>query len=243
MRGVQIARRFGQELKLYYNGSLDNRKFEWEEVIDKEPFNRFSYVDRYPNEIPVLFEQYPEEEEYFKLIEDQLNTYGSSVIEGWMQDHRYFDEELGRQLFSPSQELLEKLRQKYEVTDNCLSIAVMKRHFLIEPLIDKEPLNRKVISEIEELGNTYDKIFLMSDDIDLIRKSYKDMPENVQYLDYDFETCLYLPSLCKDIMMSAEATSWWSVVLSDYKNKRVMFTVPYTTLGFGVTVNNYKFTF
>ena len=130
----KLAQELDQEFALYYNGSLHNSKYSWLKVKDREPFNKFKYVERYPSYLPVIFEKDPYDKNIYEITKERvkksLEKYGMAAIEGWFQYRGNFDVEYARELFKVSEEKIDALREKYAISDNTLCVIAIQSNSL-----------------------------------------------------------------------------------------------------------------
>ena len=144
----------------------------------------------------------------------------NGIFYGWKESEQFFDQNLIRKIYSPSENIKIQNKNKFGNFENSLFISVRRGDFLkISYFIC---LNAKFYNDAyNKLNKKYDKIFLSTDD-------YKWCKENIHIPDIIFlenETpinTIYIASMCKDFIISNSTFSWWCAWLGEINNGTII---------------------
>lgn len=158
-------------------------------------------------------------------------------LNGYFQSEKYFNhhrEEILK-FFSPTQDIIEKLKTKYPFIDksNICSIHVRRGDYLRLP--HHHPVCSSVYygEAINYIGGN--NVFLVfSDDIDWCKNTFKGSSFIFVEGNTDFED-LYLMSMCKNNIIANSSFSWWGAWLN--KNPDKIVIAPNIWFGNAVTHN------
>lgn len=146
------------------------------------------------------------------------------LLKGYYQSYKYFDQDYIRDLFSPSDEIKEEIYRKYPIlkSEMVTSINVRRGDYL--QVIDTFPVcgmnyYDRAIKKIGSKGY----FIVTSDDIRWCKKHFKKYGDNFIFVEnvptyIDF----YIPTLCKNNIISNGTFSWWGAFLNVCPNKRVI---------------------
>lgn len=157
-------------------------------------------------------------------------------LNGYFQSEKYFNhrrEEI-LQFFSPTQDIIEKLKTKYPFISksNICSIHVRRGDYLRLP--NHHPVCSSVYygEAINYIGGN--NVFLVfSDDIEWCKNTFKGSSFIFVEGNTDFED-LYLMSMCKNNIIANSSFSWWGAWLNKNVDKKVVAP----SIWFGPGVNH-----
>ena len=215
--GKHLSYKYGTELRLdirfYDNPGLPLRYF----LLDKFP-------NTFPNtniNVTLTGPIYPiiDDFNYRELPKPVGSNY---YLDGYWQSERFFkeSEELIREDFQPSKEILDKISNTPLIDTNTISLHVRRTDYLNSN--DYHPVQTIEYYEkaIEMIGD-YDHIFVFSDDIQWCKDNLKF--DNMIFIEgfTDIED-LYLMSMCKHNVIANSSFSWWGAWLNNNPNKKVV---------------------
>jgi len=165
--------------------------------------------------------------EYSEVNPVEENT----VFDGYFQSTKNwfgFDDQI-REIFQPSQEVIDELRSKYPQLNQpkTLSIHVRRGEYLQFPEIHPT-ISVEYIQEALKIIGEYSTVFLFTEDEsrwpgsrDFVMNNFS-FP-NVVFLneDQDWKE-LYLMGLCENHIISNSTFSWWATFLNKNKNKKIV---------------------
>lgn len=145
-------------------------------------------------------------------------------LNGYFQSEKYFNHHREKilQFFSPTQDIIKKLKTKYPFISksNICSIHVRRGDYLRLP--NHHPVCSSVYygEAINYIGGN--NVFLVfSDDIEWCKHTFKGSSFIFVEGNTDFED-LYLMSMCKNNIIANSSFSWWGAWLNNNKNKVVI---------------------
>ena len=206
------------------------RKEEW--------FRNLEYVTGVPDSSFV----YEEKTFAYQPIVYPLGT-TKLVIKGWFQTQKYFNEDVVRRLFAPSEQLRSCLMSKYahelrhpEVT----SIHVRRGDYLKYPesfpFVGKGYLRDAVARVINRTGTRDMPFVVLSDDVPWCRtffteRSFKGLRFSFSDADSPVDDMM-LASLCKNNIISNSSFGWWGAWLNAHPGKKVFAPSPWLGIMF-----------
>ena len=146
------------------------------------------------------------------------------LLRGYYQSYKYFDSDYIRELFSASDEIKEEIYDKYPMLreKEVTSINVRRGDYLL--LIDTFPICGMSYFKqaIEKIGSQ-GCFIVTSDDIQWCKKQFGKLKGNFIFVEneptyIDF----YIPTLCKNNIISNGTFSWWGAFLNQSPDKRVI---------------------
>lgn len=156
----------------------------------------------------------------FHFVNVNLTWNESLEFYGYFQSSKYFYgyESQIRTIFMPTNEFIEKIKEKYPQikNENTLSLHIRRGDYLsisnVLPIVDISYFN-----ECIRQNGEYDTLFIFTNDKDWAREnlSYDNMVI-VDHLD-DYEE-LWMMSLCKNNILSNSSFSWWGAFLNSHSN-------------------------
>lgn len=168
--------------------------------------------------------------EVLKQIEDQSSRFsplrhdGQTLIDGYFQSAKYFDEHLVRSIFSPDSAMIDYLRKKYgKWLDSPGVTGISVRHggdYLRIP--DRHPFVgfgyfKRAISSFPE--NT--QFIVCSDDIHWCKKHFRG--GRFHFIEGESVLVqLYVHALCQNNIISNSSFSWWGAWLNANPGKKVI---------------------
>lgn len=164
--------------------------------------------------------EYKEIDHFYQTIPFQ----DGMLLKGYYQSYKYFDQDYIRDLFSPSDEIKEEIYRKYPIlkSETVTSINVRRGDYL--QVIDTFPVcgmnyYDRAIKKIGSKGY----FIVTSDDIRWCKKHFKKYGDNFVFVEnvptyIDF----YIPTLCKNNIISNGTFSWWGAFLKVCPDKRVV---------------------
>lgn len=146
------------------------------------------------------------------------------LLKGYYQSYKYFDQDYVKELFSPSDKIKEEIYSKYPIlkSETVTSINVRRGDYL--QVIDTFPVCGINYYEraIKKMG-VKGYFIVTSDDIRWCKKHLKKYGDNFIFVEgmptyIDF----YIPTLCKNNIISNGTFSWWGAFLNVHPDKRVV---------------------
>lgn len=142
---------------------------------------------------------------------------------GYYQSSKNFknQKEKIRELFLPTEEFIEKIKNKYPkiLKKNSVSIHVRRGDYLtisdILPVIDKSYIDES----LKRIGK-YNHIFIFSNDKKWCEENLKYKNSTIVYDFEDYEE-LWAMSLCNHNIMSNSSFSWWGSYININKDKKI----------------------
>lgn len=222
-----LSKLYNQPISLYTNGSFDNHKLYYEnELANCGLFDKYQFVESYPKETPVIFESV---DGSYEQIAERLQQGLDVAIEGDFYFNVDIDAQTMKEVFSPSQELIDYMNQHYAPTENTLYIDLTpgdiysKHEFAVAGL-----MLDSVYQNLER--KTFDKIILKSDYIDFFQTGGFEEIFGGQTITYIGEepdarfaesAKIMFPYMCGSSIISNNLEAWWGTVLNPYENKQV----------------------
>lgn len=184
---------------------------------------------RHAMEYKTIFKNFswPTKNDHPKLLHETIPWQYTPIVpkdnvcyDGFFQCSKYFDEDFTQWLFSPSDDIQNQIKERYEELfklDNICALHVRRGDYLNlrqHPTQSMEYFN----AAMENINaNTY---IIFSDDILWCKKNFKGNQyhfiEDVDYIE------LFLQARCDHNIISNSSFSWWGAYLNPKKNKRVM---------------------
>lgn len=146
------------------------------------------------------------------------------ILRGYYQSYKYFDEEYVKKIFAPSDEIKEEIIKKYPVLRNkeVTSINVRRGDYL--QVIDTFPIcaMNYFREAIKRIG-TKRPFIVTSDDIDWCKSNFKSCDGDFTFVENESTYIdFYIPTLCKNNIISNGTFSWWGAYLNSHPHKRVI---------------------
>ena len=143
-------------------------------------------------------------------------------LDGYFQSEKYFIESSNFIIdeLSPTIDNLNKLRDKYPIYKNNISIHIRRTDYITSNGFHPVQSIEYYKSAIEIISD-YDNIFVFSDDINWCRENLKF--DNMIFIhgNDDVED-IWLMSLCNHNVIANSSFSWWGAWLNKNKNKKVI---------------------
>ena len=155
-------------------------------------------------------------------------------LDGYFQSEKYFIEssDVIRKELEPSVNILNKLRQKYPIDKNNISIHIRRTDYITSNGYHPVQPIEYYKQAIEIIGD-YDNIFVFSDDINWCKENLKF--NNMIFIDgNDDVEDMWLMSLCKNNVIANSSFSWWGAWLNNNPIKKVV--APKNWFGSGKSV-------
>jgi hypothetical protein len=158
----------------------------------------------------------------------------STLISGYFQSERYFDEPLVRSLFSIDEETKRYIDSKYGhlLSKNITSIHIRRGDYIknadYHPICSLNYFRRAM----ETIGK--DSSFLIvTNDLEWCKRKFRG--ENIYFSDQESAVVdLYLQSMCTNNIISNSSFSWWGAWLNQNPNKVVIAPTPW----FGISAQH-----
>lgn len=158
----------------------------------------------------------------------QIPYHDNMEIRGWFQSEKYFLDHRKEiiDLFSPSNEILEYLRDKYaDIIDHPNAVAVHFRSYLQEDPNQKVYANPGI--DYYEKAMSYfpeDTLFVVfSPQMKWCKDNFSRMGKNIRFIESETHYHdLYLMSLCKHNIIANSTFSWWAAYLNKNPSKKVI---------------------
>jgi hypothetical protein len=153
-------------------------------------------------------------------------------LDGYWQDHRYFNDLRDKIVRGYSFSKLNNCN--LELLKNVDGSACVGMHIRRGDKIDIEgniilglDYYKEAIHKIKErIGEQKIKLLVFSDDIEWARENLSNLKENISYVDHnkgeDSFRDMQLMSMCHHNIIGASTFSWWSAYLNQNKNKIVI---------------------
>ena len=155
----------------------------------------------------------------------------NTVFDGYFQSTKNwfgFDDQI-REIFQPSQEVIDELRSKYPQLNQpkTLSIHVRRGEYLQFPEIHPT-ISVEYIQEALKIIGEYSTVFIFTEDESRWPGSRDFVMNNFSFPnvvfpreDQDWKE-LYLMGLCENHIISNSTFSWWATFLNKNKNKKIV---------------------
>jgi glycosyltransferase involved in cell wall biosynthesis len=209
--GYSLAKKHGIEYKLYpeHSATLHNHPKQYlDTIFSKLPI--VNSVDGFSTIREQQFEYSP-----LSLTNDRI-----TLLDGHFQSYKYFEREVDsiRELFAPSQEMVEKLTNKFKPKD-AVSLHVRRGDYTT---LSQYHHNLSIDYYLNALDyfKSY-RVLVFSDDIDWCKSSFKGDRFTFVEGQSDLED-LYLMSMCAHNITANSTFSWWGAMLNQNKNKQVV---------------------
>lgn len=230
----KLSAQYNQEIRLYVNGSKDNNKEYYENILEPSGiFSNYVFTEEYPIEETVLFEN---TETFEQEVAERGNSGQDIIIDGDFFWHKNaIDYADLKAKFSPSQTLLDFM-SNYGISGNTLYIDAepfMKRskdEFALAGIL--------LAKQLEHFNNkSFDKVFVRSSYADFFKTAgFEEITgtNNIVYIDpadipeiYREATEVMFPYLCTSSVISNYITSWYGHVLNKQQGHEVGILFPY----------------
>lgn len=164
--------------------------------------------------------EYKEEDHFYHPVPftDEM------LLRGYYQSYKYFDENYVKELFAPSEEIRQEILTKYPIlkSGEVTSINVRRGDYLL--VIDTFPVcSMNYFKEAIRKIGTKGPFIVTSDDIKWCKANFKEcygdfifVENQPTYVDF------YIPTLCKNNIISNGTFSWWGAYLNPHPEKRVI---------------------
>ena len=143
-------------------------------------------------------------------------------LDGYWQSEKFFkgSEDLIREDFKPSEEILKKISKIKFIEGNTISLHVRRSDYITSNGYHPVQSIEYYQKAIEMIGN-YDNIFVFSDDIQWCKNNLKF--DNMIFIEglTDIED-LYLMSMCKNNVIANSTFSWWGAWLNNNPGKKII---------------------
>lgn len=222
-----LSKLYNQPVSLYINGSYKNHKKYYEEILAHcGLFDKYPFVETYPSEIPVIFEHTENSEE---RIAERGQQGLDIVIEGDFYFYVDIDIERAIEIFSPSNELVEYMNERYSPTKDTLYIDLTpgdifcKNEFAVAELILE-----KIMPKFQ--GKNFDKVIVKSNYFDFFQTGNIEEivgNNNIMYVGEEPEerfaesAKVMLPYMCGNCIISNNLESWWGTIFNPFKDKQI----------------------
>lgn len=162
-------------------------------------------------------------EKQFKYVDYNYTFKEPTEFFGYFQSSKNFKnkKEIIRDLFLPTEEFIEKIKNKYPkiLEKDSVSIHVRRGDYLnisdILPTIDKSYIDES----LKTIGE-YKNIFIFSNDKKWCEENLKYDNSTIIYDLQDYEE-LWGMSLCNHNIMSNSSFSWWGSYINKNKDKKI----------------------
>jgi len=141
---------------------------------------------------------------------------GGGLFHGYKESEQFFDKDLIRNIYSPTENDKKEINKKFGNLENSLFVSVRRGDFL--KINDFICLKSNFYNDAYKLLNKkYDKILLSSDDFKWCKENIH-IP-NIIFLEDEMPiNTIYIASLCKDFIISNSTFSWWCAWLGEINN-------------------------
>ncbi len=146
-----------------------------------------------------------------------------AILDGFFQSEKYFikNEKEIRELFKPTQEVIDTINGKYchLLSGNTISLHVRRGDY-VNNSSNHPPCALSYYNKaLDILGD--DKVLVFSDDIEWCKDVF--IGDRFIYIDNEKDYIeLYMMSLCKNNIISNSSFSWWGAWLNKNKHKKVI---------------------
>ena len=155
--------------------------------------------------------------EYSKLpLSDNI------LLSGYFQTEKYFKHRRGEilDLFSPTEEQLTYIRDKYGSLDNTCSIHIRRGDYILQPghhPVCSPQYYQEAIGRMSE-GT---KFLIFSDDIPFCKQSF--IGDSFIFIENELDYIdMYIMSMCTNNIIANSTFSWWGAWLNKNENKVVI---------------------
>ena len=152
------------------------------------------------------------------------------IKNSYLQSHLYFNKYRNNiiNLFYPDEDSIKYMKDKYPILfDNTfIKVSIHIRQKWGARLKYNNSFIKKAINYIKNLLKLNNIIFcIFGDDINDIKKLFKDINEELIYFEDNFDYIdLWCMSLCDHNILSHSTLSWWGAYLNNNKNKIVIYS-------------------
>ena len=213
--GLSLKYKFKEDIKFDTRSYLNNvkdrdlqiKKFNIEIDID---------IDKITNK---KFYSIIDDFNYREFINSKDSNY---YLDGYWQSEKFFkeSENLIREDFRPSKEIVEKFSNTPFLDTNTISLHVRRGDYITSNGYHPVQSIEYYQKSIEKIGK-YDYIFVFSDDIQWCKDNLKF--NNMIFIEGNSNIeDLYLMSMCKHNIIANSSFSWWSAWLNSNPNKIVI---------------------
>ena len=220
--------------RLGYRGNLGNQLFQIASLISLSkkhnhhyciPKWRYSDCFDYAFNIGYSDESFSEiKEKKFEFHEWEI-TKGNFDLDGWFQTEKYFDKELGQNVFKFKDDLKNEvlIKNKHLFDKDCIVISVRRGDFVFHPNYYQIGFDYYLKALINCFPDYKDKNLLFtSDDINYCKSLFQFLP-NAYFLDnHSPIEQLIIASECKDFIISNSTFSWWLVWFGEKETSKII---------------------
>jgi hypothetical protein len=157
---------------------------------------------------------------FYKDIHIDLKS--NYILNGYWQSEKYFIEieDIIRKELSPSDDVLERLRNTPLINTNTVSIHIRRTDYVTSDGFHPVQSFQYYESAIKDIGD-YDYLFVFSDDMQWCKDNLKF--NNIIFMEgfSDIED-IWLMSLCKHNIIANSSFSWWGAWLNNNTDKKVV---------------------
>lgn len=208
-------------------------------VIDRKTCDLYKFLNQfYSNVLRNVFHLITDIEKLdnFERVKEQCYFYldfdlslikGKNILlDGYWQSYKYFDENYIKEVFQPSDAIIEEIKSKYPIQGNLTAINVRRGDYLkymdVYPLCLGNYFNKAA----KLIVNETDKFICCSDDIEWCKKQFGEryLGKDIIYIESQpIYIQFYIMTLCHNIIISNSTFSWWAAYLNIHTNKKVFY--------------------
>lgn len=160
-----------------------------------------------------------------------------NIYKGYFQSERFFESHNGyvADLFRPSQEILQYIKEKYSFLGNlnCLSLHVRRGDYknlpYHHPVLPIEYYKKSLLAHKD-----YDKILVFTNDVNWCYENLVD--SRAIFINENEWISMYIMSMCGQHIIANSSFSWWGAKLAELFNPQENIRVTYPSIWFGSAI-------
>jgi hypothetical protein len=206
-----------------YKVSLDTSFYS------QQDFRKYS-LNLFPNiKVPEIFKGIDNNKKFIQITDDfiyrnfEFNEDFNYYLNGYWQSEKYFldNEYIIREELAPNNATQFKLIEKYpDLLKESVSLHVRRTDYVNQPQNHPTQTIQYYKDALDIIGY-YDKLYILSDDIDWCKENLKF--DNMVFVQNDSDVeDLWTMSLCKHNIIANSSFSWWGAWLNSNPDKIVV---------------------
>lgn len=221
---------------LEQKGKLGNQLFQIASIIgiaiknnQNFAFPEWKYSTFFKNQLPLIDKDNPTN---FDVINEVNACYQEYDLDnknydfvGWFQSEKYFDITLTKHYFTFHDDIIEKLKEKYEkqLQKETILISIRRGDFVDHPDFYQLPINYYLTALLKYFPTWQQySVFIFSDDFEYIKFHFGNI-ENCYFTNEltPIEQ-LAFSTLCQNFIISNSTFSWWCAWFGEKDNSKII---------------------
>lgn len=231
--GLYISKKIGVKFAIKPSSICNNNErlhYYDQEIFPFEFFRQFNTLDRDYDISKYQKIMHPKKYNSYKDFPLKNNI----IIRDWFINKNYVCYDLIKDIFVPSKELTEEIFDLYNPTRNSLAINLRRGDYLWNYNQDRGyyVLSADYVKNAYQfLNKSYDKVFVLSDDIDWCEQNL-DFCDNFVFVNKETQNSkiffdLFLQYFVGDHIISPSTFCWWAQYLNPNPEKIVIAPYPW----------------